>query len=114
MTSRNQLCTKESKCHTAKFYTIPLKSFMILPHLAVLCSAMETELCRRFARLSVSMSSIVEDGAKTTKSRSPYHLHRQCARPGKSLSTDMRSSHTVGMGASVGTKDHYMYTSTYM
>ena len=64
---------------------------------AVFCRAMDIDERSRFARLSVSIDSAGAAGASTTKSRRPYHRTRQCARDGKSLSVDARSSHNAGI-----------------
>ena len=62
----------------------------------MLASAIEMELSRMLALLSVLMESDCEAGAITTKSRNPNHRARQCAREGKSFSIDIKSCHIGG------------------
>ncbi len=71
---------------------------------------MDIELRRMFERLSVLIESDCDAGIMTTKSRNPNHLEIQCARPGKSLSTESRSCQIGGSVASV--KATGSYTST--
>ena len=66
----------------------------------VLASAMEIELSSIFALLSVLIESDCEAGVITTKSRRPYHRAKQCAREGKSFSTDSKSCQIRGSLAS--------------
>ena len=62
----------------------------------VLASAMDIELNSILALLSVLIESDCEAGAITTKSRRPYHRAKQCAREGKSFSTDSKSCQICG------------------
>jgi hypothetical protein len=97
-------------CHETKFHIqrdiLDSIKFIILndevnillhTYHAVLCSAMDTELISRLARLSLNISSMLLAGDNTTKSRSPYQRHRQWQRPGKSFSDDIISCHTIGI-----------------
>ena len=68
--------------------------------------AISAELMRMAMRLSMSISGMSGAGDSTTKSRSPYHRHRQCARGGKSFSSDIMSCHTIETVSKTATTIH--------